>query len=454
MSAPDADAAAEADAPLRLASLPPALTLQIFSLLPVDARARAACLSRGFHAVLSERSAWTRLDLSPSSGVKCKVTDALLRAAAAKAGGALTALDVSGCANVNFETLLALVQAHSGALRELCAGVRWAGCDTEHAIVSPARIQELLLAAPQLRSFVADVHCDNGVDDARRLLRSEPPFQALRVRVLSAEVARDDEASLAALAADVAAHASVTQLELAYATDLSAASLDAVVDAALARRLTELSLLNCWWLWPGAQGPALARLLSCGDALTVLRIDGNTGMHLLDAQGAALLGAALRANSTLTVLSLHGVELWQDADAAATLLHALTAHRSVRALHLSVNAPAAHSCVAGAALGALVAANAPALQELRVSHWRLGDACMRPLVDALPANTHLRALDISYNNLSGAFAADVLLPAVRANTGLRQLRAALGFSIPGSAHAHRAEALVRARGIAASTASA
>jgi hypothetical protein len=46
---------------------------------------------------------------------------------------------------------------------------------------------------------------------------------------------------------------------------------------------------------------------------------------------------------------------------------------------------------------------------------------MAPLLAALPANTHLRTLHCLHNGLSEAFAAVVLLPAVRTNASLRAL---------------------------------
>ncbi len=76
---------------------------------------------------------------------------------------------------------------------------------------------------------------------------------------------------------------------------------------------------------------------------------------------------------------------------------------------------------AGAALGALVAANAPALTELDVSWCHLGDDGLRPLFEALPQNTHLRMLKCEGNGSSREFGRDVALPAVRANASLRQL---------------------------------
>jgi hypothetical protein len=68
-----------------------------------------------------------------------------------------------------------------------------------------------------------------------------------------------------------------------------------------------------------------------------------------------------------------------------------------------------------------VAANSPALHTLFIRTSGLGDAGLRGLVEALPRNTHLRELTLWGNGTSAAFARDVLLPALRANTSLRSL---------------------------------
>jgi hypothetical protein len=95
---------------------------------------------------------------------------------------------------------------------------------------------------------------------------------------------------------------------------------------------------------------------------------------------------------------------------------------SLRTLDLSYNdIHEAGRAAAGAALGALVAANAPALTELNVAWCRLRDEALRPLFDALPANAHLRTLDCAHNYPTDAFVRDRLLPSARANTGLREL---------------------------------
>jgi hypothetical protein len=391
---------------LTLTSLPHAVALHIVSLLPADARACAACVCRGWGVVLSERSLWTRLNLSPASGVRVRVTDAVLAGAAAKARGQLAALNVSGCNEVSFDALLAVLRANAGALRELCVGG-----STYHTpqTLNADRVGRALLAAPQLLACYAVVLSPGvAAADARRMLRNEPPFQPLRVRALVVDFrAVADEAVVLEVMTDIGAHASLKRVQLFRAPMHMLAALDAVVDAALARQLVSLTLWHCR-LSP-ASTPALVRLLS-GGTLTELNIV--QAEQLLDGPSAVLLSNALRANSTLT--SLHVcANLWRDgSDAAAALMSALTGHSSLRTLKLPDNRVLeAVRPDAGAALGALIAANAPALTELDVSECSIGDVGLGPLFDALPHNAHLRTLDVSDNDMSVAFALVLLLPA-------------------------------------------
>jgi hypothetical protein len=66
----------------------------------------------------------------------------------------------------------------------------------------------------------------------------------------------------------------------------------------------------------------------------------------------------------------------------------------------------------------LVAANAPALRELRLEDSDLKHTGLGPVVDALPVNTHLRLLVYGGNSIAEAFERERLLPAVRANAWL------------------------------------
>jgi hypothetical protein len=436
---------AEGALPLHEA-LPHSVMSKVLMLLPADARARTACVCRGLCATLADVSLWARLDLSLSSGVRVRITNAVLAGAAAKARGQLTALDVSGCNAVTLDALLAAVRANGGALRELRCGV-----SCEQLPDTLERFEQLMLAAPHdLFVCYADVSSYLSLADARRMLRNEPPFQPLRLGMLHLWCdAFAGDAPVLALAPDLAAHASLTSMSLESAPLQAPAALDAVVDVALSRQLVTLALAYCR-LSPDS-APALVRLLGSG-ALKQLTIIAHGPHHaaLLDGPSAALLSAALRANRTLTGLSLVGVRFWQDADAAAALLSALTGHPSLRTLCLGANrVDEAQAAAAGAALGALVSANAHALTVLHISDSSVGESGLRPLFEALPANTHLHTLNVVGHHMSEACARGVLLPALRANTGLRQLL--MHNDNPEYDHAATFEAhtLVKARGAAA-----
>jgi hypothetical protein len=429
-------------ASIALPILPRALVLDIFARLPVDERARCMLVCRGWHTTLTDVSLWARLDLSRSSGVRAAVPDDVLRGASGLARGALTALDVSGFLRVTHEALLAVVAANAGALTELrvCNGA-------SHEL--PYDTTEVLLrAAPRLRVLHADVSCTAGAQ-ARALLRNEPPFGPLRVSRLAvadwpAGTHAEHAAAVTVFGSDLSAHAGgLSSLCLIRAPFHVPAALNAFMDALLMRRVRSLiscSLISCR-LSP-ASAPELVRLLS-SDALTELQLH-NEGAQLLNAPAAALLGEALRANSTLTSLTIASAVLWADLPAATALLAALMAHRSLRSLQFH-NAPpdAENALAAGAALGALVAANAPALTALDVTGIN-SDVAARPLLRALLRNTHLRDLNFTGYDLSDAFAREVLLPAVRANTSLR----ALCVSGLGGAAFCEARALVAARAAA------
>jgi hypothetical protein len=142
------------------AALPPALALKIFAALPVDTRLRCAEVCTAWCAAVAERSLWTRLDLSRMSGVTHAVTPALLRAAAAKARGALAALDVSGLWQLYDDGVLReVLAANAGTLRELrCLRGR------DHDWITVPDLAALLSVAPQLRVCEADVWCDDAVE--------------------------------------------------------------------------------------------------------------------------------------------------------------------------------------------------------------------------------------------------------------------------------------------------
>ncbi len=67
----------------------PEEALRVFFLaLPVDARARAACVCRSWRTLLLDSSLWQVLDLTRAGGVAAaRVTENLVRGAVARAGG-------------------------------------------------------------------------------------------------------------------------------------------------------------------------------------------------------------------------------------------------------------------------------------------------------------------------------------------------------------------------------
>jgi hypothetical protein len=420
--------------------LPPVLVRRIFTGVPADARARAACVCPAWRAAVADPALWRRLDLSAASGMTCRIKPAVLRAAAARARGGLEALDITGH-DYSWKALRAVVAANGASLRELrTLGATKAKApleddgfsfDQDHAVES---LRELLAAAPGLQVLEADIECT--FTPARRLLRNDPPFGPLRLRRLDIWYGEDgvDFPTLE----ELVGHPSLTELMCSGGGEteepFEQAQLDTLVDAALALHLTAVELANTD-LSPEA-APTLVRLLG-SEALTQLELAHvYLGGVLTDPPAAALLLDALRANRTLRSLTLRFVELWNDIPAGVALVHALSGHASLRSLNLASNEVYSGVCAAnyrntvGAALATLVAADAPALEELDVSHCSLGGMgpwgnpwAMGPLCDALPLNSHLRKLAMFDENTHAAFLSQRLLPAVRANTSLRELGA-------------------------------
>jgi hypothetical protein len=412
-------------------TLPAALLLHVFTLLPVETRLRCREVCTAWRDTLSDHSAWTRLDLA------CSTSGALLRCTAGMARGRLQALVVA--AGMPQEALLAVALANRRSLCEL----RVQRADESDAFASLTELLPLLHAAPALRELHAEVHvCD--VEEAHRVLRNEGALAPLRVRRLrvvrdpAAATASLDDAAARALAEDVAAHAQLRELELVNASLRARGVRDVLLSPEHAcRSLRALRLVRCG-VGPEA-APTLARLLRHG-ALQEFYIEAGLHEPLLDDAAAATLGDALRDNATLTELALHFTELWSTPAACAALLGALTGHASVACLSLMYNHAGAEQVAAGTSLGALVAANARALTKLDVSLCGLGDEGMTPLLRALPGNTHLRSLVCADAGMSADALRDMLLPAVAANASLRFL--SLEEDGP---HALQAEALVARR---------
>ena len=422
------------------ASLPLPLAQRVFLALPADARGRACCVCRAWRDALADPSLWARLDLSAmdAEGQRFHV---VWRGAAGRAYGQLRLLDLSQ-EDVALHALLPVLAANAGSLRELHLrsvddeGDLHAMCPTVEAVVAAAPLLQVLTAE--------DAHCSG--EHAPRMLRAEPPFAPLQIRrSLHVSFSGADYdggienfAPFAALA-DAALQPGLSQVRLLNAHTWYPAVVDALVDAALARRLRELALQNCT---PPAAAP-LARLFAEG-SLTVFEFYDSGGL-LFDAADAVLLGDALRVNTTLTKLDLSCPDFCVDTRSAELLLGALVGHPSLCELWITCNEDL-DATEFGAALAALIAADAPALETFNCSSNSLEDAGLAPIVEALALNRHLRELNVGRNGMSEAFARERLLPAVRANTTLRWLTCANDDDEPEPDAVEEAEELVRLRG--------
>jgi hypothetical protein len=408
-------------------ALPPTAVREILRRLPADQRARAACVCRAWREVVADPALWTVLDFKAASGARVRLTPERLLAAAARAQGRLEVLNVPDDSAL-FPALLAVATANA-TLRELSTLTvdKYEWYDGEiQGDLGVDDLQALLLAAPALQVLGASVRCTLAI--GHRLLRREPPFGPVRLRELEV-VCKFADRDIAALAADLTRQTHpLDAFCLTCSEDLllTPDELDSVVTAALAIRLPRLDLNDCH-LTPEAV-PALCRLLS-SVALTALHIFHFHSLSLLlDDASAVLLGEALHANRTLTSLSL--CDVLSNGRDTAVLLLSLVGHASIRALTCISEASGNPDMVdehdpvlIGMCMRALIAADSPALKSLNVSMSHLGDAGLGPLCDALPRNTHLRNLRIQSNGMSAAFAAQRLLPAVRANRSLRLLEA-------------------------------
>jgi hypothetical protein len=183
---------------------------------------------------------------------------------------------------------------------------------------------------------------------------------------------------------------------------------------------------------------ALAHLLRSGRVADLTIIAPQPQYELafgsLSAGVVALCGA-LRDCTSLTSLELSGCRMPHGVYTA--LLAAVTGHAKLRRLHVEYNLnPAAMDDVVGqravgAALAALLAANAPSMRELEVHDALSCREGLAPLCAALHGNAFLHRLSLLRDDMSVAFAADVLAPAAHACVTLRALESVSGNQLGG-----------------------
>ena len=392
-------------------ALPEPVLRLILLALPVDARARAACVCRAWLALLSDPSLWHVLDLTPAGGVADeRLTDTLVTGAVERCAGQMRVLSLNSTPApiplVEGEYLAELLAYHGAELQQL----------NTVAIVTVEELDSLLDAAPRLQAINAGVA--GQCDDLLPILRNEPPYGPLRVSALEIDgFGAAHAATLPALIAAVRAHESLNGLILED-TDPPRA-VNSLLVAVVQRSVSWLILNNC--SLDAESVSALARLLQRG-SLTDLRIMCAGFPHAQEASSPVLC-AALQTCRMLTYLE---VELNPEGGAnrrtVAELLDAAAALPALEYLILD-GSVFEDRAAAGHALGALLRADLPNLRTVCVHNCHLGDEGLAPLLDGLAANTHLREVQCNANDVSPAFMRDRLAPALAALAGRAALDA-------------------------------
>ena len=417
-------------------SLPQALAHRIWAFLPFDTRLRCREVCPAWRDALNDAALWARLDFAETSPRVVRVREPLVDAAVARAQGMLAELSAPR-ELITQDTVLEVLRANSRALRVLKR--LGSGYDAmRNDLENPETLAILLRAAPQLQILEADA---NGTyTDACAFLRNEDAFCPLRLRNLMAVEFRElvggviprgfgqqkAVKELIELLGNTDLHPSLKGFGICRAALDDDTMLGALVDAALARRLSSLRLWMCH-LTP-ASIPAIARVLGSGALRELAIIAHEDSPPLLEQHGALQLGMALHSNTKLEKFAFECGRLWSDTLAAVLLFDALVGHASIREINLSFNDAtagelgAAGPAVAGGAIAKLVAANSPVLESLHVNDCRLGDAGLGPVFAALAQNTHLRELSYRGSNPTSVFTRREVLPAVHANTSLRVLK--------------------------------
>lgn len=162
-------------------ALPEDVWARIFVAVPANYRARASCVCRSWAAYLLRPKLWRTLDLSPAGGMaQSAVSSKALLAAAARAAGALHAIDVSDRLPplpsegpgpekeeelpgfVTVEAVEAVLAANARSLRVVRAHFGATLCDSAAPAVAgvrPPQLFRMLRAAPLLDALHADVAC-------------------------------------------------------------------------------------------------------------------------------------------------------------------------------------------------------------------------------------------------------------------------------------------------------
>ena len=285
---------------LDLLALPRPLVVAIFALLPVDTRLRCSEVSRAWRAFLVDTTLWACLNLSSST----RCSEALLRAAVAKAGGQLRALDTGLrlwdlTAQNRLRCLREVVTANAATLTELRveSSQSWIHEDVRALLEAPH---------PLLKLLTISMYIDSDHEVACAILRNEPPFQAVRLRRLGIHHELRERAAVITLCSGIRFHASLEDVTFSGAVLETAAAMVPVVDACILLRLRKFMLVGC--RVAPATLPELTRLIAAG-ALRDLCVHNFGDVQMFDQadeESTQIFVAVLQA-SAMTRLRLVGL---------------------------------------------------------------------------------------------------------------------------------------------------
>jgi hypothetical protein len=434
--------------------LPGSLLRVIVLALPVDARARLACVCRASWAFLADSSLWQVLDLTPAGGVAAerllmKGRRAFVRGAVARAAGQLCVLNVNVHSN-QIDRLLVSVITSDGAELQRVSTETWLDVEQVDSVLAATPRLEVLTArmADCCTALIPVLENDSSRYGPLRVSQLDVEFESDE----SDESDDDDEVAVnvLALAAAVAAHEPLKGLIL---RELKLApGLNALMDAAAERRVSRLTIgLGCFF--NDESVPTLARLLQ-RNSLTKLEVFCD---WFPQAPESSLqeLWSALRACSSLTLLRLRlGPPGGASRDVVTGLLDAAATLPTLSELDLW-DSKVQDKVATGRALGALLAADLPSLRTLRLNSCRLGDQGMAPLLIGVAANMHLRMLDCcDENQLSAAFERERVVPildALEARTELDEEAEQLRERLAATAAARDVACMTRDAALATAT---
>jgi len=154
-------------------ALPEEALRVIMLALPVDARARAACVCRAWRAFLADVSLWQVLDLTPAGGVVVeRVTENLVRGAVHRAAGQLRSFSFEHKPDMRVNEYLSDVIMSNGAEMQTVTLSTSFWLPTE-------RVAAICAAAPRLQVFNTGV--SGPCTALLPMLRNNPPYGPLRL---------------------------------------------------------------------------------------------------------------------------------------------------------------------------------------------------------------------------------------------------------------------------------